>query len=114
MNRINFFLMQAEDGIRRRNVTGVQTCALRISGVSRKPTRASTLESASARPPASTSTSPPGSQSNHRRSVPRLRRPDRKSVVEGKSVAHVCDTIWEEYVFGEVDRQSEWLTGPLG
>src|SRR5699024_11359931 len=28
-----FFFFQAEDGIRDRNVTGVQTCALPISGV---------------------------------------------------------------------------------
>src|SRR5699024_11270701 len=28
----NFFFFQAEDGIRDRNVTGVQTCALPISG----------------------------------------------------------------------------------
>src|SRR5699024_11843993 len=30
--RIFFFFFQAEDGIRDRNVTGVQTCALPISG----------------------------------------------------------------------------------
>src|SRR6266513_4659663 len=30
-----FFFFQAEDGIRDRNVTGVQTCALPISGLSR-------------------------------------------------------------------------------
>src|SRR5699024_2946327 len=31
-SRIDFFLFQAEDGIRDRNVTGVQTCALPIWG----------------------------------------------------------------------------------
>src|SRR5438067_12710725 len=30
---MDFFFFQAEDGIRYRNVTGVQTCALPISGV---------------------------------------------------------------------------------
>src|SRR5699024_11602015 len=30
-NRFSFFFFQAEDGIRDRNVTGVQTCALPIS-----------------------------------------------------------------------------------
>src|SRR5699024_12083284 len=42
---INFFFFQAEDGIRDRNVTGVQTCALPIfSGIScrnSRPTRLS-------------------------------------------------------------------------
>src|SRR5699024_11569590 len=31
--QINIFLIQAEDGIRDRNVTGVQTCALPIYGL---------------------------------------------------------------------------------
>src|SRR5699024_11960497 len=31
-NQVFFFFFQAEDGIRDRNVTGVQTCALPISG----------------------------------------------------------------------------------
>src|SRR5207249_9044524 len=30
---LSFFFFQAEDGIRDRNVTGVQTCALPISGL---------------------------------------------------------------------------------
>src|SRR5437868_13660976 len=32
-HRFWFFFFQAEDGIRDRNVTGVQTCALPISGI---------------------------------------------------------------------------------
>src|SRR5574343_1437416 len=32
-DRITFFFFQAKDGIRDRDVTGVQTCALPISGV---------------------------------------------------------------------------------
>src|SRR5207249_6097890 len=32
---VQFFFFQAEDGIRDRNVTGVQTCALPISGIER-------------------------------------------------------------------------------
>src|SRR5437868_9779139 len=38
-----FFFFQAEDGIRDRNVTGVQTCALPISERSRGPTRNNSL-----------------------------------------------------------------------
>src|SRR5207249_8375490 len=34
-----FFFFQAEDGIRDRNVTGVQTCALPISGAKEGPLR---------------------------------------------------------------------------
>src|SRR5207249_6088445 len=37
-----FFFFQAEDGIRDRNVTGVQTCALPISGANPKLTAAPT------------------------------------------------------------------------
>src|SRR5699024_11609345 len=33
---ITYLFFQAEDGIRDRNVTGVQTCALPISGISKK------------------------------------------------------------------------------
>src|SRR5437868_10580030 len=36
-NIVLFFFFQAEDGIRDRNVTGVQTCALPISGVCPSP-----------------------------------------------------------------------------
>src|SRR5699024_11847634 len=35
--RYNFFFFKAEDGIRDRNVTGVQTCALPISGIKAGP-----------------------------------------------------------------------------
>src|SRR5207249_6612741 len=35
-----FFFFQAEDGIRDRNVTGVQTCALPISALARRSTPA--------------------------------------------------------------------------
>src|SRR6266513_3221185 len=64
----SFFFFQAEDGIRDRNVTGVQTCALPIShrqGLRRRP---------------------PGAHPDGRRDGWPSREADRKSVVEGKSV----------------------------
>src|SRR5207249_8463858 len=45
----NFFFFQAEDGIRDRNVTGVQTCALPISG--RRHHRGGRAPRRGARPP---------------------------------------------------------------
>src|SRR5699024_11570831 len=46
-----FFFFQAEDGIRDRNVTGVQTCALPISNwVSRRGVVVATIVSYTARP----------------------------------------------------------------
>src|SRR5699024_11311875 len=45
-----FFFFQAEDGIRDRNVTGVQTCALPISAASARPT-AQRSRAPSASPP---------------------------------------------------------------
>src|SRR5699024_12170026 len=83
-----FFFFQAEDGIRARNVTGVQTCALPIStpatkpasnllirGVSTpttKPTWSSSVLSAAAAPA--------------RKEASSSAKTDRKSVVKGKSV----------------------------
>src|SRR5699024_12071673 len=48
-----FFFFQAEDGIRDRNVTGVQTCALPISSCTRSSviTRRSLIPSTWAKPP---------------------------------------------------------------
>src|SRR5207249_7772250 len=44
LSALCFFFFQAEDGIRDRNVTGVQTCALPISPARRSPSpRAGTL-----------------------------------------------------------------------
>src|SRR3954449_13634919 len=63
---IDFFFFQAEDGIRDESVTGVQTCALPISGVAARPR-------------------PVGDACGERRRSGRARE-DRKSVVEGKSV----------------------------
>src|SRR5207249_6462601 len=44
-----FFFFQAEDGIRDRNVTGVQTCALPISGVRSPPRQYSQVARAAGR-----------------------------------------------------------------
>src|SRR5260370_38034988 len=67
---INLFFFQAEDGIRDSSVTGVQTCALPIS------------------PPAACPCAPGNWSRSCRRSfsAPGPHAPDRKSVVEGKSV----------------------------
>src|SRR6266513_3600028 len=66
-----YFLFQAEDGIRDRNVTGVQTCALPISSRSRTPPARRSSRWGGSRPP---------------RGSRRAPGRDRKSVVEGKSV----------------------------
>src|SRR5207249_9251414 len=57
-----FFFFQAEDGIRDRNVTGVQTCALPISGTrppgrtrTRSPTRTSSIPTSISPSPRTTS-----------------------------------------------------------
>src|SRR3712207_8028982 len=68
------FFFQAEDGIRDIGVTGVQTCALPISGG---------RSSISAAGPAGT---PSGSPRAARGSRAWTSRRDRKSVVQGKSV----------------------------
>src|SRR5699024_11971449 len=87
------FCFQAEDGIRDRDVTGVQTCALPIwpcdGGHPRRPTGGSSCAMPCVRPSWSGCVrrrgggkrSPPG----HGRSWPGRRRRDRTSVVEGKS-----------------------------
>src|SRR2546427_10186799 len=80
MSEIFFF--QAEDGIRDLTVTGVQTCALPISLLQRERSSA----------PAEAGRAQHQGRDdqfglrNLRHGVSRLRDPDRKSVVEGKSV----------------------------
>src|SRR3989441_9773047 len=52
---VHFFFFQAEDGIRDKLVTGVQTCALPISDGSRRPALTRRWRSTSRRPPRGTS-----------------------------------------------------------
>src|SRR5437868_8514012 len=86
-----FFFFQAEDGIRDRNVTGVQTCALPIyrlelqgRGAHRRAARRARGARA-ARGPAAPRPEARGGRPARRRRCARLQQPvDRKSVVEGK------------------------------
>src|SRR5699024_11680179 len=84
-------VVQAEDGIRDRNVTGVQTCALPISGLvtisPRVPTRP-TRRLDGTRPRGEMVTSPATD------ARPRRTRPDRKSVVEGTAGQHGTRQEW--------------------
>src|SRR5699024_11117049 len=87
------FFFQAEDGIRDRNVTGVQTCALPISSTSSRPpsTRRSPPETA---PPSARR--PPRRADGLRRGPPR-RTPDPGPPPEGhpmlvRSLADIADT----------------------
>src|SRR5437868_3735376 len=69
---IIFFFFQAEDGIRDRNVTGVQTCALPISGQGRRPSNIWTTSRKRTRP--SAGSPPPRSWPTSTRSSARLGR----------------------------------------
>src|SRR2546425_7038349 len=89
-----FFFFQAEDGIRDKLVTGVQTCALPISLVIRAGGRRRAAPRSAAAPPSPppnyererepprSPRRPPRTAAPPRRSAPELR--DRESVVEGK------------------------------
>src|SRR3712207_9349887 len=85
-----FFFFQAEDGIRDIGVTGVQTCALPISRpISQSICCTSTCVSASRSAAAVASGGWKLRASSATRRRPRsvsVQRPERKSVVEGKSV----------------------------
>src|SRR3970282_2777433 len=77
-NVSSLFFFQAEDGIRDRDVTGVQTCALPISP------------------------SPPRSASGHRPRPARRRRPPRRS--EERRVGKECRSRWSPYHLKKKDR----------
>src|SRR3712207_9561904 len=79
-----FFFFQAEDGIRDIGVTGVQTCALPISGSPRRRVRFSSFGSSYRRATTSASTRDDGAISRSRDSRTAAADRDRKSVVEGK------------------------------
>src|SRR6266513_5678040 len=78
---IVFFFFQAEDGIRDRNVTGVQTCALPIWARRRARAR---------RARAAASASPPRSRDRPARSRPSPRSEERR-------VGKECRSRWSPY-----------------
>src|SRR5260370_41261919 len=84
---MNFFFFQAEDGIRDSSVTGVQTCALPICPRAAGHAARVRTSARCARPDVRTRAACPAAR-GRRPDGRRVRRPDpdRKSVVEGKSV----------------------------
>src|SRR5438270_13296511 len=97
MRRLCFFF-QAEDGIRYLTVTGVQTCALPISGRSR----------------AAQSTSLQRHASNRRREVPPSEKPSRsrarfcRTRSEERRVGKECRYGWSQYRFN-IKNDVYWL-----
>src|SRR3989441_1593769 len=94
----SFFFFQAEDGIRDKLVTGVQTCALPISNeVARLPTPLPTIAASSSQPVSAASACPAVSVSHETRfSLPsRCSTTTRRS--EERRVGKECRSRWSPY-----------------
>src|SRR5207249_8558253 len=91
-----FFFFQAEDGIRDRNVTGVQTCALPISGALARQLRLP-RRSCRARAPGTRRCHPPRETSRRTPRAPARREPEcqtRRRVDDQIGRASCRERVW--------------------
>src|SRR5699024_559278 len=90
-NEGGLYFLQAEDGIRDRNVTGVQTCALPISACGRGSSLPPPARAPGRRRPASTCGRPAGSRRTSRSTGARSPRPRGGTRTRCASVLHLID-----------------------